>query len=97
MSLQMVCLRTDSATAAEDRSHLERVCADLRTAVPQNVVWAFSSEPGPGFIRALKWGEAAENPLVGLPQAARPQDLISRVVGAPVPAEPSAVVGACRS
>lgn len=51
-----------------------------------------TGEPGPDVVPALKWEGAAENPLVGLPQ-----DLISRVVGAPVPTEPSAVVGAYHS
>lgn len=101
MSLQLVWFRADSGSAAEVPSHLERACAAIRCAVPQNVVSkAFSSEPGPDFVLALKLEEleeAAEIPLVGLPQAAQPQDLISRVLGAPVPAEPSTVVGAYQS
>lgn len=98
MTLQLVWFRADSGKAAEAPSHLERVCAALRTAAPRNAVCkAFPSEPGPGFVLALKWEAAAEIPLVGLTQAAQPRDLISRVVGAPVPAEPSAVVGSYQS
>lgn len=98
MSLQMVWFRTDSGTAAEVRSHLEKVCAALRTAAPLDAACtALFSEPGPDFVLPLNLEEAAENPLVGLPRAAQRQDLISRVVGAPVSAEPSTVVGSSHS
>lgn len=98
MSLQMVRFRTDSGTAAEVRSQRARVFAALHAASPQGVVCtAYSSESGPDFILALEMEEAAENPLVGLPQAAQLRDLISRAAGAPVLPEPFAVVGSYKS
>ncbi|MFD4034753.1 hypothetical protein ACFWVP_30665 [Streptomyces sp. NPDC058637] len=98
MSLQMVRFRTDSGTAAEVRSQLVRVFAALHAASPQSVVYtAYSSESGQDFILALETEEAAENPLMGLPQAAQLRDLISRAVGAPVLPEPFTVVGSYNS
>ncbi|MEV1021046.1 hypothetical protein [Streptomyces sp. NPDC050264] len=98
MSLQMVRFRTDSGTAAEVRSQRARVFAALHAASPRGVVHtAYSSESGPDFILALELEEAAENPLVGLPQAAQLRDLISRAVGAPVRPEPFVVVGSYHS
>ncbi|MGW6205732.1 hypothetical protein ACWF9B_19090 [Streptomyces sp. NPDC055089] len=94
MSLQMVRFRTDNGTAAEVRAQRVRVFAALHAASPRGVVHtAYASESGPDFILALDMEEAAENPLVGLPQAAQPRDLIGRAVGAPVPPEPFTVVG----
>ncbi|GAA2936032.1 hypothetical protein ACFPN0_21535 [Kitasatospora cinereorecta] len=98
MSLQMVRFRTDSGTAAEVRSQLVRVFAALHAASPQGMVYtAYSSESGQDFILALEMEEAAENPLVGLPQAAQLRDLISRAVGAPALPEPFTVVGSYHS
>lgn len=98
MSLQMARFRTDSGTAAELRSRLATVFAALHAASPKGVVCtAYSSESGPDFILGLKMGEAAENPLVGLPQAAQLRDLISRAVGAPVLPKPFTLVGSCNS
>ncbi|MFC5173198.1 hypothetical protein [Streptomyces mutomycini] len=98
MSLQMVRFRADGGTDAEVRSQLARVFAALHAASPQGVVYtAYSSESGQDFILALEREEAAENPLVGLPQAAQLRDLISRAVGAPVPPAPFTVVGSYNS
>ena len=98
MSLQMVRFRTDSGTAAEVRSQLARVFAALRAASPQDVVYtAYSSQPGQDFILALEMEEAAQNPLVGLPQASQLRHLISRAAGAPVLPEPFTVMGSYNS
>lgn len=98
MSLQMVRFRTDDGTAVEVRAQLAKVFAALRTASPQGVTYtAYSSESGTDFILALEMGETAANPLMGLPDAARLRDLISRAAGAPVPPEPFTVVGSYTS
>ncbi len=98
MSLSLVRFRTYSGTAAEVRSQRARVFAALHAVSPQGVVCTpYSHESGQDFILALEREEAAENPLVGLPQAARLQDLTSRAGGAPVLPEPSPTVGSCNS
>jgi hypothetical protein len=98
MSLQMVRFRSENDIAAEVWSPLVKVFAALQAASSQGVVYtAYSGESGPDFILVLEREEAAENPLVGLPEAAQLQGLISRAMGAPVWPEPFIIVGSYNS
>jgi hypothetical protein len=75
-----------------------KVFAALQAASSQGVVCtAYSGESGPDSILVLEREEAAENPLVGLPEATQLQGLSSRAVGALVLPEPSIIVGSYNS